>query len=521
MKRRDFCKALVCGAALAPGLAALPQAEAAQNQTVGTAVPAGKYTMSFRSELSQADVTHEYYYSDTFFTHPATQYDHQLALATLGVVGAAFNTMASDAKYWANEEVGREDSLEAAYAELGFGDAQYYNYDIDVGAAGDFVGYSMARKTITLNGKRTTIVAIILRGGGYGGEWVSNLHTGAGNAHSGFIIPVNEVFNAAKSYLASAKEKGELGEVKLWVSGYSRGAIVANLLAARLGRELTGISKENIFAYTFATPAALGAKDYTDLQQDFDNNHKADGSLKTSWEESNIFNLISSGDIVPHLLPEGWGYYRNGNDRFLPSTKNAAELKDLDALGKNYGPVPLSFSGLAVTEDTNAVMQTMEEYFVSKQNYHEVYEPAMMDMIQCAFIRSEAEVTEGKVLDDEEIVERLRSLTHLKDMDYWKIIRSVWTASTMSQAVLKRVGTDGIPVRVKQIAVPILAVGLCYGIEADAVSLMAKYILMIVSAKSSADNVIRAAFCHHMENYVTLMEYYDPSEHCLCGTTRT
>jgi len=111
MKRRDFCKALVCGAALAPGLA-LPRAEAAaKSQTVGRAVPAGNYTLSFRSELSQTDVEHEYYYSDAFFAHTSTQYDHQLALATLGMVGAAFNTWASDAKYWVNGDVGRENSL--------------------------------------------------------------------------------------------------------------------------------------------------------------------------------------------------------------------------------------------------------------------------------------------------------------------------------------------------------------------------------------------------------------------------
>ena len=84
MKRRDFCKALVCSAALAPGLA-LPRAEAAaKSQTVGRAVPAGNYTMSFRSELSQMDIEHEYYYSDSFFAHTSIQYDHQLALATLG-----------------------------------------------------------------------------------------------------------------------------------------------------------------------------------------------------------------------------------------------------------------------------------------------------------------------------------------------------------------------------------------------------------------------------------------------------
>ena len=120
------------------------------------------------------------------------------------------------------------------------------------------MGRSTARKTITLNGKRTTIVALILRGGGYGGEWVSNLHTGAGHAHSGFIIPVHEVFADLKNYLAAAQQKGELGVVKLWMGGYSRGAAVANLLAARVNKELPGLERENVFVYAIATPMALG-----------------------------------------------------------------------------------------------------------------------------------------------------------------------------------------------------------------------------------------------------------------------
>ena len=57
----------------------------------------------------------------------------------------------------------------APFAALGFADPVFYHYDIDVGQAGDFVGHSLARKTIPLNGQRATIVAVILRGGGYGG----------------------------------------------------------------------------------------------------------------------------------------------------------------------------------------------------------------------------------------------------------------------------------------------------------------------------------------------------------------
>ena len=59
-----------------------------------------------------------------------------------------------DAKYWANGDVGRENSLDAAYTSWASA-TKYRHIDVD-GQGGDFVGWSSARKTITLNGKRTT-----------------------------------------------------------------------------------------------------------------------------------------------------------------------------------------------------------------------------------------------------------------------------------------------------------------------------------------------------------------------------
>ena len=187
MDRRSFCKVLgfAAGSTLLPGL----MVRAAGQSSVGRAVPDGRYAIGIRSDLSGCDLTHTFYYSDSFFTHPATQYDHQLALATLGLVCAAANTIASDAEYWVNGSVGREAHIAAAYEALGFGDALFCNYDLDTGRAGDFVGYSLARKTLTLNGQRTTLVALILRGGGYGGEWASNFHMGDTSAHTGFARP--------------------------------------------------------------------------------------------------------------------------------------------------------------------------------------------------------------------------------------------------------------------------------------------------------------------------------------------
>ena len=238
MDRRSFCKVLgfAAGSTLLPGL----MVQAAGQGSVGHAVPDGRYTIGIRSDLSGCDLTHAFYYSDSFFTHPATQYDHQLALATLGLVCAAANTVASDAEYWVNSSVGREAHIAAAYETLGFEDALFYNYDLDTGRAGDFVGYSLARKTLTLNGQRTTLVALVLRGGGYGGEWASNFHIGDTSAHTGFVTPVAAVFASLKAYLARAEQGGTF---KLWLGGYSRGSIIANLLAAKIARELPQLGR--------------------------------------------------------------------------------------------------------------------------------------------------------------------------------------------------------------------------------------------------------------------------------------
>ena len=422
-----------------------------------------------------------------------------------------------------------------AIATLGFADPVFYHYDIDVGQAGDFVGHSLARKTITLNGQRTTIVAVILRGGGYGGEWVSNLHTGVGAGHAGFVIPVNEVLTALRNYLArAAAQPGGTGTVKLWVGGYSRGAAVANLLAGRINKELPEIDRKNVFVYTFATPVALTAASYPDYQLDYDNNHNADGTLKTTWAASNIYNILSSGDLVPRVLPAEWGYHRNGNDRFLPSTQNEKELADLDVRGASFSEVPLTISGLATKEDTDGVMERLETFFGSKQQFHDKYEAVLMDMIQCAFLRSEAECTQGYLLTDEEVEARLRGLGNMRNVDEAKLEKSVHNASALSRPLLEKLEqNDGnltlrgktyhveVPQRVKQAVIPVLAVGLYYGIDSGTVAAMARYIFMFMSMKpDSADVVVRAAFCHHCEDYISLMEYYPPADHGMEAYTR-
>ena len=44
--------------------------------------------------------------------------------------------------------------------------------------------------------------------------------------------------------------------------------------------------------------------------------------------------------------------------------------------------------------------------------------------------------------------------------------------------------------------------------------------ILLLTARGELDSVLRAAFCHHPENYISLMEYYTPEEHGMEPFTR-
>ena len=166
--------------------------------------------------------------------------------------------------------------------------------------------------------------------------------------------------------------KGELGVVKLWMGGYSRGAAVANLLlATRVNKELSDWNGR-MSSSTFATPVALGPQDYPGLaglrQQPQRRRQPAERELGREQHLQHHLqrrHRAASSARRVELPP-------NGNDRFLPSTRNEEELEDLNEMGQErFRPTPLDFSWLATDKETNEVMLSMEEYFISRENYHE------------------------------------------------------------------------------------------------------------------------------------------------------
>ena len=511
MKRKMVC--VLLAAALLLGLLA-PCASAAQEPMEGM------YTFAYHSELNGADLTHDFYYSERFFDHPATEYDHELATATLGLAMAAFNTWESDPYHWVDGNVGREDNLEAAYKTLGFTDAQFYHYDVSQNTVEDYAAYGIARKTLTApDGGTSTLVVLMVRGGGYGNEWVANLKPGEGNVHEGFAAAVPEIFASLRDYLAAASAREELGTVKLWMGGYSRGGALAGLLAARVAQELPEIGRENTFVYTFAAPAALTADCDAALRWDHDNNHNADGTLKEQWDTSNVFNLVGSGDIVTRVLPESWGFHRNGNDRYLPAVRVRAEVAELNAALADMGAEELDFGLLAASEDTDSLETVLASFCGSQSQFVAKYQDAMMDIMECVFTRTEKEVQDGEILSDEELLFWLSTMGHMEQFPIWTVARNLWLASSMSRPILEQLG-ENVPLRAQQIIIPILTVGLCYQLETSALEMLARYILSLVAVRGQADQFLQVAFWHFPEVYVALMEHYEPSAHGMEAYTR-
>ena len=268
-----------------------------------------------------------------------------------------------------------------------------------------------------------------------------------------------------------------------------------------------------------AAPAALAAADCPELQQDFDNNHTASGSLKKNWGTSNIFNIISSGDVVPRVLPAEWGFYRNGNDRFLPATVVPEELQALNDRSAGMEGAPLDFGRLAVTEETDAVLQSMMTLFGSRQTYHEDYEDAMRCILQCVTTRSEAEVTRGVILDDAAVVAQLRSMEPMQQFPQEKVERCVQAASALSRPLLEKLG-NAVPLQAQQIVIPMLAVGLCFELDPETLQLVSDFVLSTITVKGQLSGILKTVLCHFLETYITLLEYYDPADHGMEPYTR-
>ena len=277
--------------------------------------------------------TWQFDYDDDYFygQDDGFGYAPDLAKASLCLDLASFSahTASNFDKELDEDDLTRAENIRALYHDLGFDPEtyQFMNYNTALTDSDDKVAYSMAMKYIqNPDGTTDTLVAVPIRGGGYGNEWASNFHVAddfsAANLpeqnHVGFQTAANGVLFWLKYYINRHRDLIK-GNLKLWVVGYSRGAATANLLGHALN-ELTAESgsggeglggctlhMSDVYVYTFATPAGATY-----------------GSAAGAYDP-NIYNIISPVDLVPLVAPRAWGFTRYGTTLTLPA-KNDKEI---------------------------------------------------------------------------------------------------------------------------------------------------------------------------------------------------
>lgn len=277
-----------------------------------------KKTGTFRYQSGVSDYDAVYYYSDEYFLNDSYDYNESLATMSLCLAMSAFAT-SLDVPY-TQKSVNVLDLLE----QVGFQGFKT-NYWYTVKPTRDSIGAVAAMKEIEVKKKPYTLIAVAVRGGGYESEWASNFTIGETGQHQGFNEARDNVLDFIRNYIS---ENGITGDIKLWITGYSRAAATTNLVAgaldegANLGSCVLNLS--DLYAYCFETPAGAIAAD-----------------ARSNPVYKNIFNIVNYNDPVTKVAPATMGFRRYGVDKRLPDPlldKNYPTKRD-DMISK-YNALP-------------------------------------------------------------------------------------------------------------------------------------------------------------------------------------
>lgn len=291
----------------------------------------GSGTSSDGDERDGVDYVSTFYYSDDYFSRSAVNQNatqktmewtdlEDLSMATLSKdftiasYGSSENTFPTK---WARKDKNGKRFLE----DCGFSNL-FTSAEFNQQTGRDTLGYLFGSKHIKVydqksrQNKEFTLVAVGVRGAGYGAEWASNLTIGNNNGaagqssnnslkyrHYGFDHSAQKVLNDLQAYTS-----GMTGNIKYWVVGYSRAGAVANLVAGDITKNASSYktSIDDVYGYTFE--AAAGALTTED----------PNGTIYP-----NIHNIINVMDAVPRVSTDLFKHGRLGVDYRVPFHGNA------------------------------------------------------------------------------------------------------------------------------------------------------------------------------------------------------
>ena len=251
----------------------------------------------------------EMYYYDSYFYHTSEEYDSHLASLSMLMTKFSMNADGPDSENDTNWYKNQSKRIKGFFDTIGFEDFEA-NEDYKKRTAFNTIGVAIASRQID----DYTIIGIVPRSGGYFLEWGNNMWLGDGSKsdymHEGWYNAANKLIDFLDSNL---KMKNITGDIKVWISGYSRGGATANLAAGILDNKIGNsaykfsngarLTRNNLYAYTFEAP--MGANI---------NSKKVKAPKDKIY--NNIFNIINPNDLVPKVAMHEWGFTRFGIDKF-------------------------------------------------------------------------------------------------------------------------------------------------------------------------------------------------------------
>lgn len=267
-------------------------------------------TFKFLASEGNQDLEYTYNYTDDYFNVNSYYYNHDLAKTSLALSLSAFNScIAPNANY---DKTDAARNVIAMLGDMGFEDINVDSYEEKPTA--NSIAQAIGHKSIIIDGMDYTLLTIAVRGGGYEAEWFNNFKVGSDSQHVGFNDSANSVIESIEEYIEDELTAAERSNIKIWLTGFGRGAAVANVaghkintLAGDSGSIFANVATGNVYVYTFATPMAAAGE-------------------QASPKEENIYNIINPVDLITKLTPSVWGFYRYGTTYSLPSQETDSKL---------------------------------------------------------------------------------------------------------------------------------------------------------------------------------------------------
>jgi hypothetical protein len=274
-----------------------------------------------RFYVSGRHYTWNYEFTDDFFFLPSDTYHHSFAQTSIGLAFSAIR------------DTSRPDNQGNCLVSF-LQDAGFEEIDVSAYASNpteDSIAFGIGRKVLN----DVTVIALAVCGGNYSAEWANNFKIGDDVLPEGLGKSAQKVLAGLNTYLEKHPAEGAL---KIWITGYSRGAAVANITAA----SCTDSGKfQDVYAYTFATPR----------------------TTRQPGEYPNIFNIIRKNDPITKVPLVDWGYQRYGVDMLIVSSETDPGIEGIveRAAGIHRD---LCGSEMVINPEINGHVRNILDYFL-------------------------------------------------------------------------------------------------------------------------------------------------------------